>query len=103
MNVLASDLLEWIRRTPMVGVQTERKLLGCRPKEARRIQGIQKEAQAPRVAAEGKAGDKLNTSRLSSGFKQASLYANRGRMITDIQRAWNGLLGCEKTSRNGSW
>ena len=20
-----------------------------------------------------------------------------GRMITDIQRAWNGLLGCEKT------
>ena len=68
---LASDLLEWIRRTlpwlesRQVGPQmkekvqilclvfSERQLSGCSSEEAGGVQGVQEEAQAPQGGAEG--------------------------------------------------
>ena len=70
---LASDLLEWIRRTlPWLESRqvkkknseknfifrlSERQLSCCGPEEAGGVQGVQEEAQASQGGAEGEAGD----------------------------------------------
>ena len=76
---LASDLLEWIRRTlpwlesrqvkkdffpekNLIFCLSERQLSCCGPEEAGGVQGVQEEAQASQGGAEGQAGDQLQYS-----------------------------------------
>merc|ERR1711910_208424 len=52
----------------------------------------------PRVEQKAKLETNFNTLQTKLRLSNRPAYMpTEGKMITDIQRAWNGLLGCEKT------
>merc|ERR1712139_95922 len=92
---LASDLLEWIKRTVpwLQSRHTGNSLEGARKKmeEYRTYRGKHK---PPRVEQKAKLETNFNT--LQTKLRLSN-RPTEGKLITDIQRAWLGLLTCEKT------
>ena len=119
---LASDLLEWIRRTlPWLESRQSGNSLVAVQKKLEEYREHRRKHTQPRVEQKAKLETNFNTLqtelRLSNRsvkidvepflvdfcIYRASIYSIRpaympteGKLITDIQRAWNGLLGAEK-------
>jgi len=96
---LASDLLEWIRRTlPWLESRQSGNSLVAVQKKLEEYREYRRKHKPPRVEQKAKLETNFNTLQTKLRLSNRPAYMpTEGRMITDIQRAWNGLLGCEKT------
>merc|ERR1719439_47252 len=96
---LASDLLEWIRRTlPWLESRQSGNSLVAVQKKLEEYREYRRKHKPPRVEQKAKLETNFNTLQTKLRLSNRPAYMpTEGKLITDIQRAWNGLLGCEKT------
>merc|ERR1712088_454933 len=96
---LASDLLEWIRRTlPWLESRQSGNSLVAVQKKLEEYREYRRKHKPPRVEQKAKLETNFNTLQTKLRLSNRPAYMpTEGKMITDIQRAWNGLLGSEKT------
>merc|ERR1711902_474085 len=95
---LASDLLEWIRRTlPWLESRQSGNSLVAVQKKLEEYREYRRKHKPPRVEQKAKLETNFNTLQTKLRLSNRPAYMpTEGKMITDIQRAWNGLLGAEK-------
>merc|ERR1719499_269768 len=95
---LASDLLEWIRRTlPWLESRQSGNSLVAVQKKLEEYREYRRKHKPPRVEQKAKLETNFNTLQTKLRLSNRPAYMpTEGKMITDIHRAWNGLLGCEK-------
>merc|ERR1719348_828245 len=96
---LASDLLEWIRTTlPWLESRQSGNSLVAVQKKLEEYREYRRKHKPPRVEQKAKLETNFNTLQTKLRLSNRPAYLpTEGRMITDIQRAWLGLLTCEKT------
>merc|ERR1712088_974757 len=95
---LASDLLEWIRRTlPWLESRQSGNSLVAVQKKLEEYREYRRKHKPPRVEQKAKLETNFNTLQTKLRLSNRPAYMpTEGKMITDIHRAWSGLLGCEK-------
>merc|ERR1712113_1255584 len=95
---LASDLLEWIRRTlPWLESRESGNSLVAVQKKLEEYREYRRKHKPPRVEQKAKLETNFNTLQTKLRLSNRPAYLpTEGKLITDIQRAWNGLLGAEK-------
>merc|ERR1711910_299519 len=95
---LASDLLEWIRRTlPWLESRQSGNSLVAVQKKLEEYREYRRKHKPPRVEQKAKLETNFNTLQTKLRLSNRPAYMpTEGKMITDIQRAWNGLLGAER-------
>merc|ERR1712198_384620 len=96
---LASDLLEWIRRTlPWLESRQSGNSLTAVQKKLEEYREYRRKHKPPRVEQKAKLETNFNTLQTKLRLSNRPAYLpTEGKLITDIQRAWNGLLTSEKT------
>merc|ERR1719319_1964553 len=96
---LASDLLEWIRRTlPWLESRQSGNSLVAVQKKLEEYREYRRKHKPPRVEQKAKLETNFNTLQTKLRLSNRPAYMpTEGKLITDIQRAWLGLLTCEKT------
>ena len=96
---LASDLLEWIRRTlPWLESRQSGNSLVAVQKKLEEYREYRRKHKPPRVEQKAKLETNFNTLQTKLRLSNRPAYLpTEGKLITDIQRAWNGLLSSEKT------
>ena len=96
---LASDLLEWIRRTlPWLESRQSGNSLVAVQKKLEEYREYRRKHKPPRVEQKAKLETNFNTLQTKLRLSNRPAYLpTEGKLITDIQRAWNGLLTSEKT------
>jgi len=96
---LASDLLEWIRKTQpwLESRQTDNSLAGVQKKlEEYRL--YRRQHKPPRVQQKAKLETNFNTLQTKLRLSNRPAYMpTEGKMVSDIANAWKGLEGCEKS------
>lgn len=95
---LASDLLEWIRRTmPWLNSrQTDNSLAGCQ-KKLEDYRTYRRKHKPPRVEQKAKLETNFNTLQTKLRLSNRPAYMpTEGKMISDIAGAWKGLEVAEK-------
>merc|ERR1712227_895095 len=92
---LASDLLEWIRRTlPWLESRQSGNSLVAVQKKLEEYREYRRKHKPPRVEQKAKLETNFNTLQTKLRLSNRPAYMpSEGKLITDIQRAWNGLLG----------
>merc|ERR1712088_40109 len=96
---LASDLLEWIRRTlPWLESRQSGNSLVAVQKKLEEYREYRRKHKPPRGEQKAKLETNFNTLQTKLRLSNRPAYMpTEGKLITDIQRAWLGLLTCEKT------
>ncbi|GBP48707.1 Alpha-actinin, sarcomeric [Eumeta japonica] len=95
---LASDLLEWIRRTmPWLNSrQTDNSLAGCQ-KKLEDYRTYRRKHKPPRVEQKAKLETNFNTLQTKLRLSNRPAYMpTEGKMVSDIAQAWKGLEIAEK-------
>ncbi|XP_050677412.1 alpha-actinin, sarcomeric isoform X1 [Leptidea sinapis] len=95
---LASDLLDWIRRTmPWLNSrQTDNSLAGCQ-KKLEDYRTYRRKHKPPRVEQKAKLETNFNTLQTKLRLSNRPAYMpTEGKMISDIAGAWKGLEVAEK-------
>ncbi|KAI5646201.1 spectrin repeat domain-containing protein [Phthorimaea operculella] len=95
---LASDLLEWIRRTmPWLNSrQTDNSLAGCQ-KKLEDYRTYRRKHKPPRVEQKAKLETNFNTLQTKLRLSNRPAYMpTEGKMVSDISNAWKGLEIAEK-------
>lgn len=95
---LASDLLEWIRRTmPWLNSrQTDNSLAGVQ-KKLEEYRTYRRKHKPPRVEQKAKLETNFNTLQTKLRLSNRPAYMpTEGKMVSDIANAWKGLEGAEK-------
>lgn len=95
---LASDLLEWIRRTmPWLNSrQTDNSLAGCQ-KKLEDYRTYRRKHKPPRVEQKAKLETNFNTLQTKLRLSNRPAYMpTEGKMVSDIAGAWKGLEIAEK-------
>ncbi|CAH2013507.1 unnamed protein product [Acanthoscelides obtectus] len=94
---LASDLLEWIRRTMpwLASRQTDNSLAGVQ-KKLEEYRTYRRKHKPPRVEQKAKLETNFNTLQTNLGCPTGPLHAHEGKMVSDIANAWKGLEHAEK-------
>lgn len=97
--LLSHQLLEWIRRTlPWLESRQSGNSLVAVQKKLEEYREYRRKHKPPRVEQKAKLETNFNTLQTKLRLSNRPAYIpTEGKMITDIQRAWNGLLGSEKT------
>jgi len=96
---LASDLLEWIRRTLpwLESRQTDNSLAGVQ-KKLDEYRQYRRKHKPPRVEQKAKLETNFNTLQTKLRLSNRPAYMpTEGKMVSDIANAWKGLEGCEKS------
>ncbi|XP_022130698.1 alpha-actinin, sarcomeric isoform X1 [Pieris rapae] len=95
---LASDLLEWIRRTmPWLNSrQTDNSLAGCQ-KKLEDYRTYRRKHKPPRVEQKAKLETNFNTLQTKLRLSNRPAYMpTEGKMVSDIAQSWKGLEIAEK-------
>ncbi|XP_052742163.1 alpha-actinin, sarcomeric isoform X2 [Bicyclus anynana] len=95
---LASDLLDWIRRTmPWLNSrQTDNSLAGCQ-KKLEDYRTYRRKHKPPRVEQKAKLETNFNTLQTKLRLSNRPAYMpTEGKMVSDIAQAWKGLEIAEK-------
>lgn len=95
---MASDLLEWIRRTrPWLETRTtDNTVPGCRRKLAE-FRDYARSRKPPKVGDKAKLEATFNTLQTRLRLSNRPAYMpTEGKMVSDIASAWKGLEGAEK-------
>ncbi|XP_041981507.1 alpha-actinin, sarcomeric isoform X2 [Aricia agestis] len=95
---LASDLLDWIRRTmPWLNSrQTDNSLAGCQ-KKLEDYRTYRRKHKPPRVEQKAKLETNFNTLQTKLRLSNRPAYMpTEGKMVSDIAQAWKGLEVAEK-------
>ncbi|XP_049875025.1 alpha-actinin, sarcomeric isoform X2 [Pectinophora gossypiella] len=95
---LASDLLDWIRRTmPWLNSrQTDNSLAGCQ-KKLEDYRTYRRKHKPPRVEQKAKLETNFNTLQTKLRLSNRPAYMpTEGKMVSDISNAWKGLEIAEK-------
>ncbi|XP_051162792.1 alpha-actinin, sarcomeric isoform X1 [Leptopilina boulardi] len=95
---LASDLLEWIRRTMpwLASRQTDNSLAGCQ-KKLEEYRTYRRKHKPPRVEQKAKLETNFNTLQTKLRLSNRPAYMpTEGKMVSDINKAWKGLELAEK-------
>lgn len=94
---LASDLLEWIRRTMpwLASRQTDNSLAGCQ-KKLEEYRTYRRKHKPPRVEQKAKLETNFNTLQTKLRLSNRPAYMpTEGKMVSDINKAWKGtILSC---------
>lgn len=94
---LASDLLEWIRRTMpwLASRQTDNSLAGCQ-KKLEEYRTYRRKHKPPRVEQKAKLETNFNTLQTKLRLSNRPAYMpTEGKMVSDINKAWKGMaLSC---------
>ncbi|KAI4503710.1 hypothetical protein M0802_001113 [Mischocyttarus mexicanus] len=96
---LASDLLEWIRRTMpwLASRQTDNSLAGCQ-KKLEEYRTYRRKHKPPRVEQKAKLETNFNTLQTKLRLSNRPAYMpTEGKMVSDINKAWKGLELAEKS------
>jgi len=95
---LASDLLEWIRRTlPWLESRQSGNSLIAVQKKLEEYREYRRKHKPPRVEQKAKLETNYNTLQTKLRLSNRPAYIpSEGKLITDIQRAWGNLLSSEK-------
>ncbi|XP_044743684.1 alpha-actinin, sarcomeric isoform X1 [Chrysoperla carnea] len=96
---LASDLLEWIRRTMpwLASRQTDNSLAGVQ-KKLEEYRTYRRKHKPPRVEQKAKLETNFNTLQTKLRLSNRPAYMpTEGKMVTDIANAWKGLETAEKS------
>ncbi|XP_011635682.1 alpha-actinin, sarcomeric isoform X2 [Pogonomyrmex barbatus] len=96
---LASDLLEWIRRTLpwLANRQTDNSLAGCQ-KKLEEYRTYRRKHKPPRVEQKAKLETNFNTLQTKLRLSNRPAYMpTEGKMVSDINKAWRNLELAEKT------
>jgi len=96
---LASDLLEWIRKTLpwLESRQTDNSLVGVQ-KKLDEYRQYRRKHKPPRVEQKAKLETNFNTLQTKLRLSNRPAYMpTEGKMVSDIANAWKGLEGCEKS------
>jgi len=96
---LASDLLEWIRKTLpwLESRQTDNSLAGVQ-KKLDEYRQYRRKHKPPRVEQKAKLETNFNTLQTKLRLSNRPAYMpTEGKMVSDIANAWKGLEGCEKS------
>jgi len=96
---LASDLLEWIKRTVpwLQSRHTGNSLEGAR-KKMEEYRTYRRKHKPPRVEQKAKLETNFNTLQTKLRLSNRPAYMpSEGKMVSDISTAWSGLEQCEKT------
>lgn len=96
---LASDLLEWIRRTMpwLESRQTDNSLLGVQ-KKLEEYRTYRRKHKPPRVEQKAKLETNFNTLQTKLRLSNRPAYMpTEGKMVSDIANAWKGLETAEKS------
>ncbi|XP_059350410.1 alpha-actinin, sarcomeric isoform X2 [Daphnia carinata] len=96
---LASDLLEWIKRTLpwLESRQTDNSLAGVQ-KKLDEYRQYRRKHKPPRVEQKAKLETNFNTLQTKLRLSNRPAYMpTEGKMVSDIANAWKGLEGCEKS------
>ena len=100
---LASDLLEWIRRTMpwLASRQTDNSLAGCQ-KKLEEYRTYRRKHKPPRVEQKAKLETNFNTLQTKLRLSNRPAYMpTEGKMVSDINKAWKGKrLFNHRNSRN---
>ena len=90
--------MEWIRRTlPWLESRQSGNSLVAVQKKLEEYREYRRKHKPPRVEQKAKLETNFNTLQTKLRLSNRPAYMpTEGKMITDIQRAWNGLLGAEK-------
>merc|ERR1712131_497102 len=96
---LASELLEWIRRTiPWLENRVAEQTMRAMQQKLEDFRDYRRVHKPPRVEQKAKLETNFNTLQTKLRLSNRPAYLpTEGKLITDIQRAWNGLLTSEKT------
>lgn len=89
---LASDLLEWIRRTMpwLANRQTDNSLAGCQ-KKLEEYRTYRRKHKPPRVEQKAKLETNFNTLQTKLRLSNRPAYMpTEGKMVSDINKAWKG-------------
>ena len=89
---LASDLLEWIRRTMpwLASRQTDNSLAGCQ-KKLEEYRTYRRKHKPPRVEQKAKLETNFNTLQTKLRLSNRPAYMpTEGKMVSDINKAWKG-------------
>lgn len=89
---LASDLLEWIRRTMpwLANRQTDNSLAGCQ-KKLEEYRTYRRKHKPPRVEQKAKLETNFNTLQTKLRLSNRPAYMpTEGKMVSDINKAWRG-------------
>ncbi|CAD6228079.1 GSCOCG00006342001-RA-CDS [Cotesia congregata] len=95
---LASDLLEWIRRTMpwLASRQTDNSLAGCQ-KKLEEYRTYRRKHKPPRVEQKAKLETNFNTLQTKLRLSNRPAYMpTEGKMVSDINKSWKGLELAEK-------
>lgn len=90
---LASDLLEWIRRTMpwLASRQTDNSLAGCQ-KKLEEYRTYRRKHKPPRVEQKAKLETNFNTLQTKLRLSNRPAYMpTEGKMVSDINKAWKGI------------
>merc|ERR1712088_533170 len=100
---LASDLLEWIRRTlPWLESRQSGNSLVAVQKKLEEYREYRRKHKPPREEQKAKLETNFNPLQTKLRLSNRPAYMpTEGKLITAIQRAWLGLLTCEKTFEEG--
>jgi len=96
---LASDLLEWIRKTLpwLESRQTDNSLAGVQ-KKLDEYRQYRRQHKPPRVQQKAKLETNFNTLQTKLRLSNRPAYMpTEGKMVSDIANAWKGLEGSEKS------
>ena len=98
LYVIIIQLLEWIRRTlPWLESRQSGNSLVAVQKKLEEYREYRRKHKPPRVEQKAKLETNFNTLQTKLRLSNRPAYMpSEGKLITDIQRAWNGLLGAEK-------
>lgn len=91
---LASDLLEWIRRTMpwLANRQTDNSLAGCQ-KKLEEYRTYRRKHKPPRVEQKAKLETNFNTLQTKLRLSNRPAYMpTEGKMVSDINKAWKGAI-----------
>lgn len=91
---LASDLLEWIRRTMpwLASRQTDNSLAGCQ-KKLEEYRTYRRKHKPPRVEQKAKLETNFNTLQTKLRLSNRPAYMpTEGKMVSDINKAWKGKI-----------
>jgi actinin alpha 1/4 len=96
---LASDLLEWIRRTLpwLANRQTDNSLAGCQ-KKLEEYRTYRRKHKPPRVEQKAKLETNFNTLQTKLRLSNRPAYMpTEGKMVSDINKAWRSEFFFFKT------
>merc|ERR1712131_561580 len=96
---LASELLEWIRRTiPWLENRVAEQTMRAMQQKLEDFRDYRRVHKPPRVQEKCQLEINFNTLQTKLRLSNRPAFMpSEGKLITDIQRAWNGLLTSEKT------